>query len=200
LSPARPLRFAEALRIAELQATRLLALTGVETMPVPSEVVSELPRVRVAWRELPTSGLSYWNGQVWVIALNRSEPSTRQRFTLFHEYKHIIDHGRADELYRSEEQAEQAADYFAGCVLMSRLQLKRAWTQGLQRPSVLARHFRVSERAVNVRLAQVGLSEPVDRCHVMSSPRLRPRRGRYHRQLSATCLIKEGLTRLECTT
>src|SRR4051794_5055222 len=92
--PERPLRFSEALRIAELQATRLLELTGVEQPSVPNEVVTELPRVRVEVRELPTSGVSFWDGQTWVIALNRSEPITRQRFTLLHEFKHIVDHGR----------------------------------------------------------------------------------------------------------
>jgi hypothetical protein len=190
LVPNRRLRFGEALRVAEWQATRLLELTWVEDGPVPSEVISELPRVRVEYRELPTSGLSYWNGQLWVICLNRSEPATRQRFTLFHEYKHVIDHGRTELLYRGDgghsaaEQAEQAADYFAGCVLMPRRFLKRAWGQGLQRPAVLARLFNVSERAVSVRLAQVGLNEPLPRCTVVARPVTRPRPDQYHRQRS----------------
>lgn len=34
-----------------------------------------------------------------MIALNRSEPWTRQRFTLLHEYKHIVDHGSVKTLY-----------------------------------------------------------------------------------------------------
>lgn len=196
--PARTLRFAESLRIAELQANRLLTLTAVNTGPVPNEIITELPRIRVVYRELPTSGLSYWDGQAWIICLNKTEPRTRQRFTMLHEYKHIIDHGRAHEMYRSDEQAEQAADYFAGCVLMPKTFLKRAWGELIQRPTLLARLFDVSPRAVAVRLAQVGLSEPVDRCNVTFSARPRPRRGTYHRQLSATWLITQRRTRLEC--
>src|SRR3954467_10734498 len=79
LTPLRPLQFSEALRIAELQALRLLELTGVSDGPVPTEIVSELPRIQVLHRQIPTSGLSYWDGQCWLICLNRTEPVTRQR-------------------------------------------------------------------------------------------------------------------------
>jgi Zn-dependent peptidase ImmA (M78 family) len=138
--------------------------------PIPNEIVSELPRILVTYRDIPTSGLSYWNGQNWVIALNRLEPWTRQRFTLLHEYKHIVDHGSVRSLYpgnRSrtpEQQAEQAADFFAGCVLMPRRLMKRAWGDGVQSPSRLARHFETSERAVSVRLSQIGLVDDHRRC------------------------------------
>ena len=163
LIPDRRCQFLEALRVAELQASRLLSLYRIEQAPIPSELVTELPRIHVEYRPIPMSGLSYWNGHSWVIALNRAEPTTRQRFTLFHEYKHIVDHGRVRDLYQgagrktAAQQAEQAADYFAGCVLMPRLLLKRAWASGLQTPDQLARHFETSERAISVRLAQVGL-------------------------------------------
>lgn len=181
--PPRKVHFSEALRVAELQASKLLELTQVERGATPSEVISELPRVRVIYRAIPTSGVTYWNGQVWVICINKLEPRTRQRFTLLHEYKHIIDDGRVEQLYATPQQAEQAADYFAGCALMPRPALKRAWGEGLQRPEVLAGLFDVSARAVAVRLAQVGLTEDSDRCE-------RPRggvprqRGRYYREAS----------------
>lgn len=122
LCPKRDLQFSEALRVAELQASRLLELSDVGCWPVPSEVVSELPRIRLAYTDLPTSGLSHWDGEAWAIFLNEDEPPTRQRFTLLHEFKHIVDHGRNGQLYRGShrvtagQQAEQAADYFAGCV------------------------------------------------------------------------------------
>lgn len=163
LIPRRTCRFEESLRVAELQAARLLSLLHVESAPVPSEIVSELPRIAVTYRALPMSGVSYWNGQVWVVGINRAEPPTRQRFTLLHEFKHIIDHGRVRALYTGssarspEQQAEQAADYFAGCALMPRTLLKRAWATGVQSPAELARLFDTSERAVQVRLSQIGL-------------------------------------------
>lgn len=169
LIPERNCSFDEALRVAELQALKLLQLLRVEAAPVPSEIITELPRIDVQLRPIPMSGLSYWDGTSWIIALNRSEPGTRQRFTLLHEYKHIIDHGRVRGLYRgngnlsAEQQAERAADYFAGCALMPRPLMKRAWASGLQTPDRLARLFETSERAISVRLAQLGLVEQTDR-------------------------------------
>ena len=191
--PERPLLFSEALRLAELQASRLLELTDVSCWPVPSEVVSELPRIRLGYTDLPTSGMSHWDGHAWAIVLNEYEPPTRQRFTLLHEFKHIVDHGRADRLYRgnhrvsAEQQAEQAADYFAGCVLMPKRFLKRAWGQGLQHPERLAEQFEVSPRAIEVRLTQLGLRGPRGRCAPPSTvgPGSDPRLGRYYRALSA---------------
>lgn len=193
--PQRYATFTEALRVAETQANRLLALTGTDEGPVPSEVVSELPRIAVRFRDMPTSGLSFWNGQVWIIALNHYEPTTRQRFTLFHEYKHIIDHGSAALLYRgtalhdSATQAEQAADYFAGCALVPRKLLKRAWASGLQTVPALAYHFDVSTKAIEVRLAQTGLRDPVERCR-RTSPQPR-RAGQYFRQVTSRPPVPE---------
>jgi Zn-dependent peptidase ImmA (M78 family) len=189
--PLRDTTFTEGLRIAELQAARLRELIGIESDEMPEGAIAELPRIHITRRRLPTSGLSYWDGVQWIIAVNESEPETRQRFTLFHEYKHIVDHGSADRLYHggrsgdAERQAEQAADYFAGCVLMPKRLVKRAWGNGTQAPDRLALLFEVSPRAVEVRLAQLGLNEPADRC---SGPKNRRSasspRGRYYRSNS----------------
>lgn len=193
LVPERAVSFAEALCLAELQANRLLELTDIGCWPVPGEIVSELPRIRLDYTDLPTSGLSHWDGQAWAIFLNKWEPPTRQRFTLLHEFKHIVDHGRTERLYigndrsNAEQQAEQVADYFAGCVLMPKRFMKRAWGQGLQRPEVLAEHFDVSPRAIQVRLTQLGLSAPRSRCvsrsQTVSDDERRP--NAYYRALSA---------------
>lgn len=81
------------------------------------------------------SGASLWDrgrGE-WVVYLNRIDSWRRQRFTLFHEFKHIIDHGHRHVLYAGpghydpDVEAERAADYFAGCVLVPKKFLKRAW-------------------------------------------------------------------------
>ncbi|ATQ27342.1 ImmA/IrrE family metallo-endopeptidase [Rhodococcus ruber] len=169
--PARNhITFAEALRIAELHANRLLELHRISDGPTPSDLITELPKLQIEYVKAPVSGASFWNGRAWIIQLNRAESFTRQRFTLAHEYKHIIDHGAATRLYvgsattSAAAQAEQAADYFAGCLLVPRRLLKRAWGNGLQRPRDLARHFQVSEQAIAVRLAQTGLVERTARC------------------------------------
>ena len=162
--------FDEALRIAELHANRLLEFHQVTDGPIPREIITELPKLKLEYVDAPISGASFWNGQAWIIQLNRCESWTRQRFTLAHEYKHIIDHGAATRLYTGtskatpDELAEQAADYFAGCLLIPRKFLKRAWGTGIQRPRDLARLFHVSEQAISVRLAQTGLVERTRRC------------------------------------
>lgn len=54
----------------------------------------------------------------------------------------------------------------------------------------LAYRFEVSERAIDVRLAQLGLSEPRDRCAPPSTVRtpVRPPRRTYYRQSSRAWL------------
>lgn len=159
--------FAEALRIAELQANKLLERHHITDYPVPRELITELPKLTVRYSGRLFSGASYWDEhqQSWVIHLPRSDSWRRQRFNLAHEYKHIIDHGRHRQLYRGTPnataalQAERAADYFAGCLLVPRRMLKRAWGNGIQKTDELARLFQVSEQAIGVRLRQCGLVE-----------------------------------------
>jgi Zn-dependent peptidase ImmA (M78 family) len=193
LIPQRTVTFTEALRIAELQAARLRALLDITDDSLPEEAIAGLPRIRIVRRVLPTSGMSYWDGQTWVIALNAREPETRQHFTLLHEYKHILDHGHADRLYgtRSDsgtsQQAEHAADYFAGCALMPKRLVKRAWGTGTQTPEALADLFDVSPRAAQVRLAQLGLTEPVRRCATVATGTRKPGHPQaYFRSLAAS--------------
>src|SRR4051812_15753481 len=57
LVPRRPLSFGESLRVAELQANRLLELFAISGPLVPNELVSELPRIEVRYdADLPVSG------------------------------------------------------------------------------------------------------------------------------------------------
>lgn len=163
--------FDEAKRIAEHQAAKLLALHGITTWPVPVEmIIEQLPKIRIEYCEQPVSGATFWNGSEWVIQLNRYENKARQRFSLAHEYKHIIDHGRTQPLYgsrstdQSSKYAETAADYFAACLLMPKVLLKRAFFSGIQKPSDLAQIFGVSPTAMAIRLEQTGITERAPRC------------------------------------
>lgn len=195
LIPVRQTNFAEALVIAELQAHRLLRLTNTDDGPMPPHLICQMPRIEVHHRSMPTSGMSFWDAQAqtWIICLNASEPLTRQRFTLLHEYKHIIDHGRTELLYTDSSahpaarQAELAADYFAGCALMPKWLIKRAQGAGLQSTKALAAHFDVSMQAVEVRLAQLGLqaTPSMPRCAprpVVNGYRLSRRQQAYYRR------------------
>lgn len=173
LAPQRTCAFGEALRIADLQAARLRELIGAsDNESFPIDAIADLPRIRIDRRPLPTSGISYWDREnaEWVIGINSTESEARQRFSLLHEYKHIVDHGATSRLYAgtrltsADRQAEQAADYFAGCVLMPKRLLVRAWGNRVQSLDQLSWLFDVSTRAVAVRLAQLGLTETTPRC------------------------------------
>src|SRR5205823_2941751 len=55
--PVRPLSQSEAMRVAELQAARLLELTEIKGPPVPEGVIATLPRIRVErTTPIPVSG------------------------------------------------------------------------------------------------------------------------------------------------
>lgn len=178
LVPARPLTPSEALRIAELQANHLLRHFQIETATVPEEIVSELPRVRVVREEgMAVSGAAHWSGRYWIIAVCADEPLFRQRFSVMHEFKHVLDHSTKHFLYHdrpfqsAEQQAERVADYFAACLLMPKKVVKRLWYQGPQNIVQLAETLSVSARALRFRLDQLGLTEPPSRCQGMQTRR-----------------------------
>jgi len=194
LIPRRPLSLDEALQLAELQASRLLELTGGPVIPVATRIISEQPRIRVEHDpELPAhaaSGCSDWDSRHrrWVISLNPNEPRRRQRFTVLHEYKHIIDHSSpgiriSQAVSRLPRAAEEiVADYFAGCALIPKRQLAAAYYDGIQGLADLAQLFDVSKEAIQVRLAQVGLGElPLPPHTPRPTPLRRSRRARYYR-------------------
>ena len=172
--PIRPLGFVESLRLAELQASRFRALLSLTDEALPESAIASLPRVQVdRMSPAPVSGATQWSRGRWLIILNGSEPRTRQRFSLAHEFKHVLDHPSIDVLYpgtaamTSDERAEQICDYFAACLLMPRLYVKRAWTAGSQNHRALAKQFDVSLAAITVRLRQLGLTDGV-RCEGLS--------------------------------
>lgn len=184
MMPIRPLTRIEALGLAERQALRLLELAEVRTLPVPERIVAELPRIEVTRsHKLGFSGAAAWESGRWRILINANDSRLRQRFSLFHEFKHILDHNFVERIYGAVDEhdrgdwIESVCDYFAGCVLMPRPWIKRAWVSGPQRLAVLAQLFDVSQAAMTTRLAQTGLSQPPSRCNHPYSKK----RTRYHR-------------------
>lgn len=165
--PVRSLTVPEALRIAELQATKLLELSGITEPPVPEQIITELPRLQVERIKLVgLSGATQWSHGRWLIVINGGEIHTRQRFSLAHEFKHVIDNRFIAVLYppahgqSRRDREEQVCDFFAGCLLVPRMWLKRAWGNGQQDVRELAASFDVSQMAMRVRLMQTGLADP----------------------------------------
>lgn len=189
--PIRPLTRIEAMRIAELQAARFRETLDLTEDLLPECAISELPRIQVdRIRPLPVSGATEWSKGRWIILLNAAEPPTRQRFSLAHEFKHVLDNRFIHVLYEAMPEShrrdfiEQVCDYFAGCLLIPRPALKREWFRGIQQPRRLAEHFGVSEAAIQVRLNQTGLTASAERCRPNPRERFttwRSPAGRYQR-------------------
>jgi hypothetical protein len=161
----RPVTDTEARAIAERQAYRLLNLLGVTRPSVDVGKIAELPRieVRVA-SKLPVSGLTYWHKNRWLITVKTTDAPTRRRFTLAHEFKHVIDHPVIDTLYPDAATSDQTArrieaicDHFAACLLMPGLWVKRAWLAGTRDIDALSRLFNVSPAAMRIRINILGL-------------------------------------------
>jgi hypothetical protein len=170
--PRRGLSPAEAVAVAELQATKFLKLTGVTAPPVPSKIIADLPGIRVSRRSgWPTSGFTTPVGGGWVVILRAEEAGVRQRFSLAHEFKHVLDDPFIEWLYPTirrrspEDRAEAICDLFAANLLMPRSWVKADWaSQGIQDVARLARRYRVSEVAMSYRLDQLRLKLPRPRC------------------------------------
>jgi IrrE N-terminal-like domain len=170
--PRRGLSPAEAKLTAERQAATLLAHTGIEKPAVPEGIITELPFLAVTHRPgFPTSGMATQTDTGWVIVLRAEEAKVRQRFSLIHEFKHILDDPHIEWLYPTrggyspEDRAERICDYFAACVLMPRMWIKRDWAGGgIQDIARLARRYNVSQVAMAVRLSELGLLPPTPRC------------------------------------
>jgi len=172
--PIRPLTREEALRIAELQAHRFHEMVGLSGPPFADGLIAALPRIQIErLSPIPVSGSTHWASSRWLIVLNGAEPAVRQRFSLAHELKHILDHRFVDVLYSGvnpEDRArwiEQTCDFFAACLLMPRAWVKRAYTSGTQRLPQLASRFAVSQAAMQIRLTQIGLIDRPERCSRM---------------------------------
>ena len=158
LAPRRRLTPVEIRLVAELQANQLLLLAGLREAPTPHELITELPRIAVRQdADLPVSGSALWIAGRWLICLNSTEPWTRQRFSLAHELKHVIDHRYAATLYANVADAEDAAEYFSACLLMPKRAVYAAWASGNQTATSLAKAFQVHPRAMVHRLHDLGL-------------------------------------------
>lgn len=168
LCPPHALPPWDARGVSERQASRLLRRWNVTAPPVPEEVIADLPYVRVRYVKARTiAAAARWTGGRWTIIVNRDATVGRQRFSLAHEFKHVLDHPIAGFVYRDRAgrsahlQAERAADCFAAALLMPRAWVKRAfYDEGIRDERMLAQRFGVSVAAMRVRVEELRLREP----------------------------------------
>lgn len=169
LCPERALAPWEARLVAERQAARLLKLQQIVAPPVPEQLIEYFPRVHVRYVTAShlSGSLRFKDGR-WQILINRDAAWGRVRFTLAHEFKHILDHPLADTIYgprdshRAQHLAERCAEAFAAALLMPKAWIKRAYyDEGLHDERALKRRFQVSAQALRIRLDELGLTEPL---------------------------------------
>jgi predicted transcriptional regulator len=164
LVPGRPLNWSEARSLAERQAALLLKLAYIDEPPILQFVIGSLPSIvverRAGW---PTSGMAVQGEHHWRIVLCADDPVRRQRFSLAHEFKHVLDDPVIEHMHahikpeRREARAERLCDYFAACLLMPRAWIKRDWAAGVQDARELANRYYVSRSAMETRLHDIGL-------------------------------------------
>ncbi len=178
LIPGRRISFLESMHIAERQAALLRELFEDPAPRFSERRLGLLPKLTI-WHEadIPISGASFWDGGQWVIDINSDEPPDRQRFTVLHEFKHVIDHPHQAHLFSSAQstgnsQRELVADYFAACVLMPARQFKAAHRRYDGAVDGLAEHFGVHRGGIVMRLSELGMAQDD------------PHRNRQHTDLS----------------
>jgi Zn-dependent peptidase ImmA (M78 family) len=172
LMPLKPLSVPDAMRVADIQATRLLSLLGVTEAPVPEAALAGLPRVHIErLTPAPFSGAAQWSRGRWLIVINGSETSGCQRMSIGHELKHIIDSPFADILYpplhgqSSYDRWEQICDYFAVSLFMPSAWVRKVFVEeGVRDLRRIAQWFEVPAGAMQFRLAGLGLVDPPDYC------------------------------------
>lgn len=172
MRPARRLTRLEARRVVERQAAKLLRLRDAFEAPIPEEVISHVPRIEVhrSYRLGSLSGVCHWEGDHWRITVNARHALVRQRFTIAHEFAHVLDAPFRRVI--NPKLAEELADYFAANLLMPKRLIYRAWGEGIQDARTLARYFNVSAAAMRWRLDELRLDE------LEASPRYRTRQSR----------------------
>jgi hypothetical protein len=164
-TPVHALTRAEMMSVCERQAERLLHLRTVTGPPVPDDTIRALPRIHVHEMAMGVSGMTQWEHGRWLMLIRSRDTHTRRRFTLAHEFKHILDHPYISVLYPdargapSGHRAEEACNYFAASLLMPRKWVRDAWHHGPQDIGHLAKTFDVSCAAMSLRLSQVGLAD-----------------------------------------
>lgn len=163
LVPGWDMAPAQVEKYAEYQAVTLVRMAGVTAPPVPTFIVETIPTVTVeVAAELPVHGSLFWLVDHWVISVAAEDPPARQRHTIFHEFKHILDHPTYEGVYGrpeggvDESWAEAIADHFSLCVLAPEAWVRDAWHAGLQDAASLSRHFEVTENAMRLRLWRLG--------------------------------------------
>jgi Zn-dependent peptidase ImmA (M78 family) len=168
---------------AKLTAEKLIDRLGIRTAPVDVERIAAFLDLRIVFDDLgdDISGLLVARDGAASIAVRRSDPPNRRRFTIAHEIGHYVlrHHRQRNELvhadphahviYRSARASEgldtievQANQFAASLLMPAKLVRQHAERLGLPLTEsdvrTLAKDdFEVSEQAMTIRLSGLGL-------------------------------------------
>jgi hypothetical protein len=167
---------------ARKTAEALVERFGIRTPPVDVSHIAKQLGLQIVYNELgeDVSGLLVSRGGTATICVRESDPLVRQRFTIAHEVGHFAlkhqehgEHVHVDEGWKVTARShnktagfhpiEVEANQFAATLLMpSGLLRRRVASYGVGKldehhVSELAREFKVSEQAMTIRLATLGL-------------------------------------------
>ncbi len=148
---------------------------SIKEPPVPQFVISSLPGILVEWRrDWPAAGTTIDTGTRWHVVIKADDPRRRQRFSLAHEFKHILDAPFLDAPEQANDPIDdpvtrRLCDYFAACLLMPRPWVKHDFYGGQQNAHELARRYYVSVEAMQTRLRELGLASMVPKARHRSA-------------------------------
>lgn len=167
----------------------LLLKHQIQNPPVPVKRIAKDEGLMLLESPFPSdvSGALVRSGKVVAIAVNLSQHTNRQRFTIAHELAHYFlkhtegeDHlDRKFTILRRDENSSTATDeneiqanYFAACLLMPEQFLRRDVAQlarfngetvlGESEIFSLSKKYQVSRAAMSYRLVNLGLIDPDD--------------------------------------
>lgn len=180
LLPAKPIDLEELLDLIRELASELRRVSEVDTDRLPHTVVTDIPSIHAEYTTMPVAGYAYWDtdDKRWVIRINQDEAIEDRRFTLLHEFAHILWHNYESCLFSGlnhdnrRRLAEHAADLFAGEALIPTALLKRHYAAGLRDVEALAEHFAVTPDAIRWKFGHTDIPTTPDRT---SEPSVHPR-------------------------
>jgi hypothetical protein len=148
------------LRLVGKMADRYLKKGGVKYPPVPNELIflaDDKHPIEVRLVSLKAYHGATWHlKDGWVIHLNKNDPPSIRRFTLFHEAFHIISHVKFyNRLIRKganrDKFHEFLAELFAESILMPMIWIRQRWAE-VRDLDRMAEIFDVPKPAMYIRL------------------------------------------------
>ena len=161
--------------VIQRKANDLLRKSGVEAPPVPIVAVAEALGATILFENVSDdiSGGLYRRPEGPAIGVNAQHHPNRQRFTIAHEIGHLVLHESEDyfidRTFRRDsvssaaiDEVEIEANKFAAALLMPKNYVQasvEAYAQTLRSEDVeqLARHYKVSQQAMTLRLINLGV-------------------------------------------